>query len=313
MKSPPGVHSHKLRVVDGDILYVNSERLGGEKGLNARTGLFIFDISKGGEPKQIGFYDTPGTGPHRFGVDNKRKLAFLPNDAPGWNKRVIWTLDIKNPEKPEVISQWGLPWMKAADGVGEVRQRAAARGSRHAARPADDPRQPHVRGVVGRRHLGDRLLRPVQHEAGRAPVLGAALPRLEPHLLADRRQALPRSSPTRRAPSRNTGTRSSCGSSTRARRTSSRRSRPSCRTATNTLTAPAATARTTSWSARSRPTGRGRTSCSSPTSTQVCARSTSAIRSIPKEKSAATSRRWRATARRCSRTTSAPTSTAGSI
>ena len=86
VKSPPGVHSHKLRVVDGDILYVNSERLGGEAGRNARTGLFIFDISKGGEPKQIGFYDMPGTGPHRFGVDNKRKLAFLPNNAPGWNK-----------------------------------------------------------------------------------------------------------------------------------------------------------------------------------------------------------------------------------
>ena len=77
---------HKLRVVDGDFLYVNSERLGGEAGRNARTGLFIFDISKGGEPKQIGFYDMPGNGPHRFGVDNKRKLAMLPNNAPGWNK-----------------------------------------------------------------------------------------------------------------------------------------------------------------------------------------------------------------------------------
>ena len=77
VKSPPGVHSHKLRVVDGDILYVNSERLGGEAGRNARTGLFIFDISKGGEPKQIGFYDTPGNGPHRFGIDNKRKLFCL--------------------------------------------------------------------------------------------------------------------------------------------------------------------------------------------------------------------------------------------
>ena len=113
MKSPPGVHSHKLRVVDGDFLYVNSERLGGDAGRNARTGLFIFDISKGGEPKQVGFYDLPGTGPHRFGVDNKRKIAMLPNNAPGWNGRVIWTLDIKDPLKPEVISQWGLPWMKA--------------------------------------------------------------------------------------------------------------------------------------------------------------------------------------------------------
>src|SRR6202007_1330833 len=45
VKSPPGVHSHKLRVVDGDILYVNSERLGGDAGRNARTGLFLFDFS----------------------------------------------------------------------------------------------------------------------------------------------------------------------------------------------------------------------------------------------------------------------------
>ena len=76
------------------------------------------DVSHGdcGEQRR---YDTPGTGPHRFGVDNKRKLAFLPNNAPGWNKRVIWTLDIKDPLKPEVISQWGLPWMKA-DGEGET-------------------------------------------------------------------------------------------------------------------------------------------------------------------------------------------------
>jgi len=119
IKAPPGVHMHKLRVVDGDFLYVNSERLNTEAGRNARVGLFIFDISKGGEPKQIGFYDMPGNGPHRFGVDNKRKLAMLPCNAPGWKKRVIWTLDIKNPETPEVVSIWGLPWMKDAAETGE--------------------------------------------------------------------------------------------------------------------------------------------------------------------------------------------------
>ena len=49
----------------------------------------------------------PGNGPHRFGVDNKRKLAFLPNAAPGWKNRVIWTLDIKDPLKPEVDQHLG--------------------------------------------------------------------------------------------------------------------------------------------------------------------------------------------------------------
>jgi hypothetical protein len=54
----------------------------------------------------------PGSGPHRFGIDRKRSLALLPCDAPGWNKRVIWTLDLKDPLKPEIVSIWGLPWQK---------------------------------------------------------------------------------------------------------------------------------------------------------------------------------------------------------
>ena len=84
-RAPPGIHMHKLRAVDPDFLYVNSERLAGER--NARAGLFIFDISMPDQPREVGFYDMPGSGPHRFGVDNERKLAFFPNDAPGWNKR----------------------------------------------------------------------------------------------------------------------------------------------------------------------------------------------------------------------------------
>jgi hypothetical protein len=115
--APPGIHMHKLRIVGDDILYVNSEAIPNKADKTTRTGLYIFDISKPDQPRQVGFYDTPGSGPHRFGVDNKRQLAFLPNDAEGWNRRVIWTLDISDPVKPDVISIWGLPWQKA-DGAG---------------------------------------------------------------------------------------------------------------------------------------------------------------------------------------------------
>jgi hypothetical protein len=117
-RAPPGVHMHKLRLVGDDLLYVNSERLKGDAGKDARAGLFIFDISTPAEPRQVGFYDMPGSGPHRFGIDHERQLALLPNDAPGWNKRVIWTLDVRDPLKPEVVGIWGLPWQKA-DGEGE--------------------------------------------------------------------------------------------------------------------------------------------------------------------------------------------------
>jgi hypothetical protein len=116
-RAPPGVHMHKLRIVGEDILYVNSERLPGEAGRNARAGFYIFDIGEPAAPREIGFYAMPGSGPHRFGVDNARNLAFFPNDAEGWNKRVIWTMDVREPLKPEVVSIWGLPWQKA-DGTG---------------------------------------------------------------------------------------------------------------------------------------------------------------------------------------------------
>ncbi len=108
-KAPPGVHMHKLRIVGDHILYVNAERLKGEDGAGARTGFFIFDISRPSEPRQVGFYDMPGKGPHRFGVDNQRQLAFFPNDAEGWSRRVIWTMDVRDPLKPEIVSIWGLP------------------------------------------------------------------------------------------------------------------------------------------------------------------------------------------------------------
>ena len=126
-RPPPGVHCHKLRLVGNDLLYVNSEKLAGDKGKDGRGGLYIFDVRNPKEPRQVGFYDMPGSGPHRFGVDRKRNLALLPCDAEGWNKRVIWTLDIRDPLKPEIVSIWGLPWQKSEDA-----------GSGNDPMPADD-------------------------------------------------------------------------------------------------------------------------------------------------------------------------------
>lgn len=114
--APPGTHMHKLRLVGDEILYVNSERLKNESGAQARPGIFIFDVSDPTAPRQVGFFDMPGNGPHRFGVDNQRQLAFMPCDAEGWDKRVNWTLDISDPLKPDVISIWGLPSQKLRHG-----------------------------------------------------------------------------------------------------------------------------------------------------------------------------------------------------
>ncbi len=107
--APPGTHNHKVRIVGDDLLYVNHERLKTPEGEKARAGIGIFDIGDPSRPRQVGFYDLPGTGPHRFGVDNDRHLAFFPNDAEGWRNRVMWTVDIRNPLQPEVLNIVGLP------------------------------------------------------------------------------------------------------------------------------------------------------------------------------------------------------------
>jgi hypothetical protein len=107
IRSPPGVHSHKLRLVNDDLLYVVAELLPGEEGKVGRPGMLIYDVSTPSEPRQVGFYDMPGCGPHRFGIDRERQLALVPCDAPDWKGRVIWTLDIRDPLKPDIVSVWG--------------------------------------------------------------------------------------------------------------------------------------------------------------------------------------------------------------
>lgn len=112
-RAPPGVHMHKLRLFGDNLLLVNAERAKGPEGKTARTGLFIFDVSRPSEPRQIGFYDMPGKGPHRFGIDHEKQIAMVPNEAEGWDGRIVWTLDIRDPLRPEPISIWGLPEQKA--------------------------------------------------------------------------------------------------------------------------------------------------------------------------------------------------------
>jgi hypothetical protein len=107
--APPGIHNHKVRIVGDDLLYVNYERIKGSDADNVRIGIMIYDITDPANPKEAGFYDMPGNGPHRFGVDNEKKLAFIPNEAEGWRNRVSWTVDISDPLKPELLSLWGMP------------------------------------------------------------------------------------------------------------------------------------------------------------------------------------------------------------
>ena len=54
---------------------MNAERLRTEAGKTARSGFFIYDIKDPANIRQVGFYDMPGYGPHRFRIDTGRIVA----------------------------------------------------------------------------------------------------------------------------------------------------------------------------------------------------------------------------------------------
>jgi hypothetical protein len=61
----PGVHSHNVPIA-GDLMLANHERAPWETG-DYQPGLALYDISRAGFPKQIGFFPTTDKGSIGFG------------------------------------------------------------------------------------------------------------------------------------------------------------------------------------------------------------------------------------------------------
>ncbi|MDH2905721.1 MAG: hypothetical protein PXX82_05160 [Methanomassiliicoccales archaeon] len=101
----PGTHSHKLRVY-GRHLFLNQEQDGNASSF--RAGLSIYDISDLKRPEEVHFYETGGTGVHRFWIDEKEKRAYLTTGMDGYRGRILVILDVSEPQRPREISRW---WM----------------------------------------------------------------------------------------------------------------------------------------------------------------------------------------------------------
>ena len=56
----PGTRCLKLQVAN-DLLAVSNEQFGATQ---ARTGIAIYDLTNPADPRQVGFYETRGRGPH---------------------------------------------------------------------------------------------------------------------------------------------------------------------------------------------------------------------------------------------------------
>lgn len=75
----------------------------------------IYDISERHDPKQIGFYDAPGIGIHRTGVDGDR-YAFVSRTDDGFIGRFLAIIDLIDPTKPTEVGRFWLPGQHVAAG-----------------------------------------------------------------------------------------------------------------------------------------------------------------------------------------------------
>ena len=112
---PAGLHSHKVRVGNG-LMLTNRELLRNEntRVSDLKGGLGIFDLSAPGNPKQIGTWETAGSGVHRFDFDGR--YAYISPTVEGYLGNIVMILDFKDPMKPEEVGRWWLPGQWTAGG-----------------------------------------------------------------------------------------------------------------------------------------------------------------------------------------------------
>lgn len=82
---------------------------------NWSAGLAVYDISRGGEPRQIGFMPVEGTGLHRiYWVGGRWAYASALLD--GFTDYIMIVIDLADPSKPQLAGKYWLPGMNKAAG-----------------------------------------------------------------------------------------------------------------------------------------------------------------------------------------------------
>lgn len=87
----------------------------GVRGKDYSAGLRVYDISRAGEPRPIGFMEVEGLGLHRVFWTGGR-FAYASAFLDGYTDHVLICIDLKDPARPEEIGRWWLPGMWKAGG-----------------------------------------------------------------------------------------------------------------------------------------------------------------------------------------------------
>jgi len=128
IERPPGTHSHKVQVV-GDLMVVNHERNPSEPDAKDwSAGLAIYDVSRPWQPRQVGFFRTPGKGVHRMTFWEQPYVS-MSGSAEGYTDQIFILADLHDPAAPAEVGRWALPGMHVA--AGEQPSWPAGRNGKH--------------------------------------------------------------------------------------------------------------------------------------------------------------------------------------
>lgn len=110
---PAGLHSHKVRVVNG-VMIVNRERHGGEPPVGDYVGLRAFDVANPRSPREIARWACQGMGVHRFTFDGR--YAYISPEMDGYVGNIVMILDFVDPARPVEVGRWWMPGQWVAGG-----------------------------------------------------------------------------------------------------------------------------------------------------------------------------------------------------
>jgi hypothetical protein len=79
------------------------------------AGLRVYDVSRPAAPREIGVLSVDGLGVHRMWYVGGRYL-FCSCHFDGFADHILTTVDLRDPQKPEVVGRWWLPGMWRAGG-----------------------------------------------------------------------------------------------------------------------------------------------------------------------------------------------------
>ena len=112
----PEARTHKVLLIDEQVLITNSELRGDTPTDVVRGGLRIFDISDPTAPRFVRYIDTESKGIHRPIYDRRRNLLYSSGFRAGYEGKVILVHDMADPWNPDLIGIGWAPGQHVAGG-----------------------------------------------------------------------------------------------------------------------------------------------------------------------------------------------------